>query len=185
MKWGFDMTKDEMVQKILDLGASEASIANVSRITFVPSFRNLCASNQCGKYGKCWACPPDCGDIHDLINQAKSFKHIILFSKIYDISDSFDIEGMLEAARQHNDFSVHISNYFKQRCNKDFLLLSAGACSICETCAKIDNKPCSHPNKAIRSLEAYGIAVSDLANICGVKYNNGPNTVTYFGAILL
>jgi hypothetical protein len=34
------------------------------------------------------------------------------------------------------------------------------------------------------SLEAYGVNVSKLAASAGMKYINGQNTVTYFGAVL-
>lgn len=37
-------------------------------------------------------------------------------------------------------------------------------------------------DQAVSSLEAYGVAVYELANLSGMKYINGPNTVTYFGA---
>ena len=40
------------------------------------------------------------------------------------------------------------------------------------------------PDKALASLEAYCISVSDLAASCGMKYINGQNTVTYFGAVM-
>ena len=33
------------------------------------------------------------------------------------------------------------------------------------------------------SLEAYGVNVSELASASGMKYINGQNTVTYFGAV--
>nr|WP_305142352.1 DUF2284 domain-containing protein [uncultured Acetatifactor sp.] len=44
--------------------------------------------------------------------------------------------------------------------------------------------PCRFPDMAISSLEAHGINVSRLAAECGMKYINGQNTVTYFGAVL-
>ncbi len=65
-----------------------------------------------------------------------------------------------------------------------YTLLGAGACNLCKTCGAIDNIPCRFPNKAIASLESYGIQVSTLAEKSGMKYINGQNTVTYFGAIL-
>ena len=34
------------------------------------------------------------------------------------------------------------------------------------------------------SLEAYGVNVSRMAQAAGMKYINGANTVTYFGAVL-
>ncbi|MBM3708346.1 MAG: DUF2284 domain-containing protein, partial [Actinobacteria bacterium] len=36
----------------------------------------------------------------------------------------------------------------------------------------------------ISSLEAYCMNVSTLAGLCNMKYINGQNTVTYFGAFL-
>jgi predicted metal-binding protein len=64
------------------------------------------------------------------------------------------------------------------------LALSAGACSICETCTYPDGEPCRLPEKAMASLESYGIDVAQLIASSGLSYNNGPNTVSYVGVIL-
>ena len=48
----------------------------------------------------------------------------------------------------------------------------------------MDGIPCRFPEKAIPSLEAYGINVSRLASAAEMKYINGQNTVTYFGMVL-
>ena len=45
--------------------------------------------------------------------------------------------------------------------------------------------PCRYPESMFHSLEGYGFDVHLLAEAAGIKYNNGPNTVTYFGAVLL
>ena len=50
--------------------------------------------------------------------------------------------------------------------------------------SKRTNEPCRHPELAMPSLETYGINVSELAASSGMKYINGQNTVTYFGALL-
>ena len=42
---------------------------------------------------------------------------------------------------------------------------------------------CRFPDRAMSSLEAYGVNVSELAVQCGMRYINGENTVTYFGAV--
>ena len=67
---------------------------------------------------------------------------------------------------------------------EDWLHLGAGGCRLCPVCAKRTNEPCRHPQDAMASLETYGVAVSELAASCGMKYINGQNTVTYFGAVL-
>ena len=41
----------------------------------------------------------------------------------------------------------------------------------------------ANPALAMSSLEAYGIDVAQLAKQAGMKYINGVNTVTYFGAV--
>jgi predicted metal-binding protein len=65
----------------------------------------------------------------------------------------------------------------------EYLMLSNEGCGQCETCTYPD-APCRFPGKAHGSLEGYGIYVTKLAKQIGMGYNNGPNTVTYFGALL-
>ena len=64
------------------------------------------------------------------------------------------------------------------------LHLGAGGCGVCERCAKQTGEPCRFPHLALASLEAYGVNVSQLAQAANMKYINGQNTVTYFGAVL-
>ena len=64
------------------------------------------------------------------------------------------------------------------------LHLGSGGCGVCETCAKRIGESCRFPKLAMPSLEAYGINVSALAKASGMKYINGQDTVTYFGAVL-
>jgi predicted metal-binding protein len=63
-------------------------------------------------------------------------------------------------------------------------MLGAGGCRVCPVCAKKTDEPCRHPELAMSSLETYGINVSKLAASAGMKYINGKDTVTYFGAVL-
>lgn len=156
----------------------------ISDIPFEPSLVSMCASNQCGNYNKCWTCPPRNGDIDSLIASAKQYKTAFVFQKIYEIEDSFDIEGMFEANKKFQAVILKLASVFAQG-NGSYLLLGAGGCRICPVCAAVEEKPCRHPKLACSSLESYGIQVSELAARCGMKYINGVNTVTYFGAVLV
>ena len=40
------------------------------------------------------------------------------------------------------------------------------------------------PDKAFGALEAHGVDVAALLGRCGLKYNNGPNTVSYVVLVL-
>ncbi|MGI6090636.1 MAG: DUF2284 domain-containing protein [Saccharofermentanales bacterium] len=172
-----------LIRAALEQGADNAAIIEVSEIAFRPEFREACIQNTCGKYGKCWMCPPDVGDIYTLIEEAKTYRYALVYQSIGQLEDSFDIEGMQEAAKVHKDLTLRLAAQFESILDSP-LKMGAGGCHICERCARIDNMPCLHPSKAIISMEAYGIAVSELAPLCGMKYINGPNTVTYFGAFL-
>ena len=63
------------------------------------------------------------------------------------------------------------------------LCLSAGGCRLCERCAKLDDEPCRMPDKAMTSLEACGVDVYNTTKKTELKYINGQNTVTFFGAV--
>lgn len=171
----------EIISKVKQFGAFNASIINTSNISFEPEFRKMCESNSCGMYGKCWTCPPHVGDINTLIKQAKSYNYALVYQTVDTLEDSYDFEGMQKAGQKINKLTRKIQN--EHIFQGDCLHLGAGGCRVCKTCSKKNNEPCRFPDKAISSLEAYGINVSLLANACGMNYINGINTVTYFGAV--
>ena len=81
------------------------------------------------------------------------------------------------------DFTKLIQSIKRAYPDPDLLHLGAGGCGVCEVCAKRENQPCRFPELAVASLEGYGVHVSKLAEAAGMKYINGQNTVTYFGAV--
>lgn len=166
----------------LECGFFKAGVVPVSGIVFDRSFRKACEQNTCGNYGKCWTCPPDAGDIDELIGKARAFDYAVVYQSVSALEDSFDIEGMTAAAVRHNEMTGRFVDRSAALWKGDFLHLSAGGCRICKRCAKRDDEPCRHPDRALSSLETYGVAVSQLAQLAGMKYINGVNTVTYFGA---
>ena len=177
------MTHEEMIRKILELGASKAAVIPVSKIRFDRSFRKLCEMNTCGNYGRNWMCPPYAGEIDDLIARAKGYEHAIVYQLIGQLEDSYDFEGMMENGKRMNrlvrDARAALDGSFPHA-----LYLGAGGCSQCEKCAKLTDEPCRFPELAMMSLETCGVAVSELAKTAGMKYINGQNTVTNFAAIL-
>ena len=79
---------------------------------------------------------------------------------------------------------AQISPLLKPLMEGEFLHLSCGGCHLCERCAKRDDQPCRHPNKALSSMEGYGFDVYRTTSSTALKYINGANTVTYFGIVL-
>ncbi len=173
-----------MIQAALDSGASKAVWIPQDTIVLSPVFRDICKSNQCGGYGRCWMCPPHIGPIEELMEQVRQYPQAVLYQTIREIEDSFDIEGMFAAGAEHAQVSQCLQKQAVSLLDVPFLHLTCGGCHLCETCAKIQGQPCRRPGQALSSLEGYGVDVYNTTKDTPLKYINGANTVTYFGMIL-
>ncbi len=173
-----------LIDAVLALGAYKAAVIEVKDISLDRSFRDMCASNACGVYGKCWMCPPDVGEIDELMAKIGQYDHALVYQTVTELEDSFDFEGMIAAKKRTYPLAQELRKVFADAQISKVLHLGAGGCGVCETCAKRTNEPCRFPAIALPSLEAYGINVSQLAKAAGMKYINGQDTVTYFGAVL-
>lgn len=178
------MNHQDLIQRALDCGATKATVITKEQIVLSAAFRDICAGNGCGLYGKCWMCPPDVGDIDVLMMQIQTYSHGLWYQTIRELEDSFDFEGMREAGYLHVVVSQKLRDAVEDILPDDALHLSCGGCRVCMRCAKLDGQPCRKPDKALASLEAYGIDVYQTTKDTDLKYINGPDTVTYFGLIL-
>ncbi len=179
------MNYEKLIETAIAEGAKKAVVIPAAQIVTSERFRDDCASNVCGNYGRCWMCPPDTGDIKELIKTVRSFPRGMLYQTIFELEDSFDIEGMGESATLHAKISRKIETALKPMLPKGYLHLINGGCRFCETCAKQEDKPCVSPENALASLESYGIDVYNTTKDTDLKYINGQNTVTFFSMILL
>lgn len=177
------ISHEELIQLALLSGAKKATIIRAESIVTSSAFRDICASNSCGKYGKCWACPPDIGAIDELMEQLKSYSYGLIYQTIHAIEDSFDIEGMGQAGMRHALVSQSLNDAIKPLLPSS-LHLSCGGCHLCQRCAKMDNLPCRMPEKVLPPMEGYGIDVYNTTKPTELKYINGQNTVTFFGIVL-
>lgn len=190
-------------------GATNCAQVFVKDIVLDAGLRQNCEMNYCGEYGRTWVCPPHCGTIESCMAKVLNYRQAAVIQTISPLEDSYDIEGMEEAAKSFGDVFARAVR-FVQECRAalgeerleekdvsdtdqtpasetngvpEFLFLAAGGCHRCEQCAIVTNAPCRRPDEAFASLESHGIFVSDLAQKAGLNYINGQNTVTYFGAI--
>ncbi len=157
-------------------------VIDTDRIPFSESVVEACRANLCGRYGTCWTCPPGVGPLSELEKKVRRYKRAAVFTCKYELEDWYDIEGMADGAKTTQELLLRIT-YELRRDGVDFYALGCEGCRICEKCTYPD-KPCRFPDKAIVSVEACGINVVELSADIGLKYNNGPNTVTYFCAVL-
>ena len=107
---------------------------------------------------------------------------MLLFSRVYRIEDSFDWEGMLAGMRDFKQWTDRLHEALNGVLS-EFLLLSNEGCGRCAACT-YPHAPCRFPQLLHHSLEGYGFLVNELAQEAGIRYHNGADTVTYFGAVL-
>ena len=122
------------------------------------------------------------GTVDECRARAQSYEKMLVFTAKYDLDDSFDFEGMRRGMKAFKEVAGRIDESLR-RCLSHYLILGNEGCGVCESCTYPD-APCRFPGKSHGSIEGYGIFVSKLAAQAGVAYNNGENTVTYFGALL-
>ena len=167
-----------------EAGATRAAVIPTALVETDASYRALCSANTCGNYGNCWTCPPFAGDIHDLMAEVPTYGFALVYQTVGELEDSYDYEGMMETGERHNRMMLRLRDLLDREGLPRLLHLGAGGCRICPVCAKKTDEPCRHPDKAVSSLETYGVNVAALAEAAGMKYINGQNTVTFFGAVL-
>ena len=185
--WEENSMADEkrLLETVLESGAVKAAVIDRAKIVTDRVFFDICAGNGCGRFGKYWTCPPAIGEPEALIEELRSYPHAVLYQTIYEIEDSFDIEGMGEAGKAHKKVGRKIQAALLDMMQGErFLHLSNGGCDLCRECTKPENKPCRFPDLTLKPMEGYCIDVYKTTKGTELKYINGANTVTYFGLVL-
>ena len=114
----------------------------------------------------------------------RRFPKGLLYQRYSNLEDSFDIEGMQEAKEEFVRVSQRLNQRLDDLLQGEYLHLSGGGCGLCAVCAKVTDEPCRFPDKALSSIEAYGVDVYNTTKGTELKYINGQDTVTYFGMVL-
>jgi predicted metal-binding protein len=175
------MELEEFKELTARAGLTDCGIVDARSVGFSQEVRKMCEQNTCRMYGKTWACPPAVGTVGECRDRCLRFRRLLVFSGRYPLEDSFDYEGMMAAMADFKVKARALEAWVKPRLSS-YLMLANEGCGICGSCT-YPGAPCRFPDRMHGSIEAYGIFVSEVAAAAGVEYNNGPDTVTYFGGI--
>ncbi|MBR2949588.1 MAG: DUF2284 domain-containing protein [Lachnospiraceae bacterium] len=170
------------IQKLVSNLDLLSGYVEISDINFHSDYREICRQNTCRCYGTTWACPPGVGTEEECIARLRSYDRMLLFSKVYTLEDSFDIEGIEEGGADFRCRVEQLADSVSSLLPK-YLMMANGGCHKCSPCTYPD-APCRFPDQIFHSMSSYMFTVSAAAKLAGLTYNNGPNTVTFFGAIL-
>jgi predicted metal-binding protein len=168
-------------RSLKEIGVWQYGVIPTEKILFSGEVRRICEGNVCRLYGTTWACPPAVGTVEECRQRCLAYPCALVFSARYPLEDSFDCEGM---AAGHAGFKALCDRLHRLAAGEypQTLLLSNEGCRRCGSCSYPDG-PCRLPDVLFPSIEGYGIRVKELADAAGIAYNNGKNTVTYFGAL--
>ena len=178
-----EMSLDYIIKHAADqAGIDGLGEVSIKELEYREEVRKICEGNSCRCYGTSWACPPGVGTLQACRERLESYNRMMIFSKVYTLEDAYDFTGMREAMRDFKD----VTEAFDDALGKDFpprMLLSNESCRRCSECTYPD-EPCRFPDRLYHAIEGYGLVISQLAAQTGLRYNNGPGTVTFFGALL-
>ena len=173
---------EKVKETAMQSGMWQTGYINTQDLLFYSEIRKICKENSCRNYGTTWACPPAVGTIEECKKRVMQYEKMLLFSIKYNLKDSYDFEGMENALFSFKD-SVDIFDEKLKLFLSDYLLLSNEGCGRCKKCTYPDSL-CRFPEHLHHSIEGYGFQIYELAKAAGIKYNNGENTVTFFGGLL-
>ena len=151
--------------------------------TLIPreDVRAMCATDKCGAYGKNWTCPPHCGTLAECAEKMQSYRRGILVQTVGKLEKTVDTKGYRRTEEKHLA-GLHTLYEEIRKAYPEALCLGSGGCRVCPKCAYPE--PCRFPEKAVSSMEAYGLFVTQVCRDNGAQYYHGEKTVTYTACIL-
>ncbi len=174
---------ETLIERALALGFSHAGALDAATLHPREEVRAMCAADRCGQYGRCWTCPPHCGELEENRRLLTRYRMGLLVQTTAALEDDFDYEGMQAAGqRQKALFEAFLRELQPEY--PHLLALGSGGCGLCPSCTCPD-APCRRPEDAVQSMEAFGLVVSDACQANGLPYYYGPGTLTYTGCFLV
>lgn len=170
-------------EKGMEIGFTHVNEMDASTIHLMPEVRDMCAANTCGQYGVKWSCPPGCGTLEECEARVRGYEKGLIVQTVGQLEDTMDVETMMETEAIHKESFFAFRDYLLEK-YPQLLPLGAGCCTNCSKCT-YPGEPCRFPDKAMASMEAYGMLVNQVCSDNGVAYNYGPCTISYTSCYLL
>ena len=93
------MNFKDLKQLCLSHGFTNVVPLACDTIELKPEVRQMCASDSCHKYNKCWSCPPGCGTLEECEQRVRKYKLGILVQTVGELEDSLDGENLYLSGR--------------------------------------------------------------------------------------
>ena len=171
----------DLIRLALELGFDTAVPLNPAKLEAREDVRAMCAADKCRLYGRNWGCPPHCGTVEECGEKMKGYRRGILLQTVGHMTKDIDSKCCRETEARHLEQFYAFCGIVRREM-PDALCLGAGGCRICSQCAWPE--ACRWPEKAVSSMEGYGLFVTQVCRDCGAEYHHGRRTVTYTACVL-
>ena len=141
----------------------------------------MCVEDKCGAYNKNWTCPPAIGSVEKCQQQMRRYKRGILLQTVGHMHKAVDSKCYRETEQRHMNNFYALAEAIR-KVHPDALCLGAGGCRVCRQCSYPE--PCRFPDKAVSSMEGYGLFVTQVCRDAGIPYHHGDRTITYTACVL-
>ena len=85
--------------------------------------RGMCAADRCGKWGRCWSCPPACGTLEQAASRIARFDRGILVQSTAKLADDFDYDGIQALSRTHAQRFAALARQMRLLCTRTLPLV--------------------------------------------------------------
>ena len=171
----------DWLEKAKAMGFDAAAAIDPKTLVAREDVRSMCAADKCGAYSKNWTCPPACGTVEECQARMRSFANGILLQSVGHMTKAIDSKCYRETERRHmGNFFAFAGEIRKAYANA--LCLGAGGCRVCKQCAYPES--CRFPEKAMSSMEGYGLFVTQVCRDAGLPYYYGERTIAYTACVL-
>lgn len=175
------MNRELLEEKLSELPLYIYDWLDPTELEFSSRIRWIC-ENECPMYGKSWACPPGVGTVDCCKAKCLSYENCLMISTIVEVRDIADMEETLSTRPEHEEVTNQVRDILREM-GVDPYILSTEACSICESCAILEGKPCRFPEKMHPCVESHGINVVPMLESCGLEFQFGANVVTWISLL--
>lgn len=172
---------NQWIKKARELGFDTALPIDPQALVAREDVRGMCAENKCGAYNRNWTCPPAIGTIEECQQRMRQFQRGILLQTVGFMTKAIDSKCYRETEQRHLEQLCALAGLIHRE-YPQILCLGAGGCRVCRKCAYPE--PCRFPEKAMSSMEGYGLFVTQVCRDAGASYHHGEKTVTYTACIL-
>ena len=163
------------------LGFDVAVELDAQQLVAREDVRAMCVEDKCGAYNKNWTCPPAIGSVEKCQQQMRRYKRGILLQTVGHMHKAVDSKCYRETEQRHMKNFYALAEAIR-KVYPDALCLGAGGCRVCRQCNYPE--PCRFPDKAVSSMEGYGLFVTQVCRDAGIPYHHGDRTITYTACVL-